>query len=46
LTTIGASAVEDEVARTEGYADDERQHGQEQPPDEEQFRNVLISFSA
>jgi hypothetical protein len=46
LTTFGASAVEDEVARTDAYADDERQREQEQPPDEEAFREVLISFKA
>jgi hypothetical protein len=46
LITFGTSAVEDEVARTEAYSQDDRQRQQDEPPDEEAFRAILISFNA
>jgi len=47
LMAVGSDSVEDEVARVEAYAEGERQRQQQgQPPDEEAFRQIMISFNA
>ena len=47
LTALSAGQGEDDaVIRLDAYAEGERNSQQERPPDEEAFRNILVSFNA